>query len=241
MNLRRFALLLLFFSFNLPAQEKETVTDLETLKQGEVLTTGGYENHAVWGRMIGVIHAPPKVVWEIFVNSNEWESLGIHPLIDSRLVSAAVTEENGDQQRVDKFYQILGDRFFPIGKFRREGQEWRHYAFQYYDVPWPVANRWMVVKTEDDETKSAGGNYRARWTKVVGNVRMMEGTLELTRFEGHWNQTRLEYWVQADPGSHVPRFLIRWGVKRVMPAVIQAIRRQAEEKVAEKHSNSSSN
>lgn len=181
--------------------------------------------------MVAVIPAPPQLVWELFVNSNDWNQYGIPRLTDSRIVSEELAVQ--DLNKVEDFYRALGDQSFLLSSFRRAGERWTHFAFQYYNIIWPVSNRWMVVKTSDDETRSAERIYKANWARAAGNVTTVDGYLLLEPFEGNSRLTRMEYGVKTDPGTHVPRFMVKWGVKKMMPAVINAIRREAAQRMSQ--------
>lgn len=197
------------------------------LRQGEVLSEGGYLRRAVWGKMAALIMAPPAAVWEIFVSSDDWHRYGIPRLIDSRIVAQEVVRGVSGERGVEAFYEAMGSQRVPLDTIRRHGGQWTHYAFQYYNIPWPVANRWLIVETRDDEREAPNGNYRADWTLAGGNLKTMTGSFDVSPFEGDPKKTLLRYQVETNPGSHVPRFLMRWGVKKIMPAVVQSLRREA--------------
>lgn len=233
-----FPLLLLFLQTTeatYKVRKKETVPvfanaseeRLYRLRHGEVLADGGYLPKGVWGRMEGLIQAPPDVVWRLYLQANDWKRYRLPNLFDSRAVSEEVARFAASTQKVEDFYKVLGDRFFDPEKDRRKGGVWTNHTFQYFDIPWPIANRWFVVRSLNDETKAHEGIYRAEWVKAAGNVRTIEGEILFEPFEGRRNLTRMEYNVKSDPGSSVPKFLVKWGVKKSMPAAIRAIRREA--------------
>lgn len=197
------------------------------LRQGEIFTDGGYLKEGVWGQMEGVIEAPTDLVWRLYIQANDWKRYGLPSLIDSRAVSQEVTELAAKDEKVEHFYKALGNRFFDPNSWRRKGEKWVNFSFQYFNIPWPVADRWYVVRTLNDETKSGTGIYRAEFTRAAGNIRTLEGTIQFEPFQGDRNLTRMEYHVRSDPGSFVPRFLVKWGVRKTMPGSIRAIRREA--------------
>ena len=205
-------------------QEEER---LYRLRHGEILTDGGYLKKGVWGRMEGVIQAPTEVVWKLFLDADAWRRYRFPTLADSRAVTAEIAKEVESTKKVEDFYQAIGDRVFDPMKERKTGGVWESYTFQYYDVPWPVANKWMIVKNINDETHIAEGVYKGSWTKAAGNVRTLSGEMKLEPFESDRNLTRMVYYVESDPGSSVPKFLLKWGVKKTMPQAIRVIRREA--------------
>lgn len=210
----------------------------------EFYSEGGYEGKIVWGKMVGMIPAPPHLVWEIYIDVEEWFRIGIPRLIDSRLVNDKVVGQVKETHDADDFYNALGPQIFSIKPLRRRGGEWRHLHFQFYNVPWPVSNKWMVLDMKDIETKSGSGIYRAEWTLAAGNLKSMEGYIQFEPYKGDRNKTRLEYYVRVDPGSSVPKFLVRWGVNKAMPRTIDATRREALRRLnrsSGKYSGSSNN
>lgn len=211
-----------------PTFQSKEEARLYDLRRGAILTDGGYERGGVWGKMEGVIQAPSRVVWQLFLETNDWKHYGLPTLADSRAVNEAIVEKVGNSRKVSDFYEVMGEQRINPTIGRKSAGIWHSLTFQYYDLPWPVSNKWMIVKNKNDETRSKEGVYSVEWDKVAGNVKTMSGTLKITPFEGDDRRTLLEYNVLADPGTSVPRFLVRWGVKSTMPAVIQAIRRQAE-------------
>ncbi len=248
--MRRFRLLslfvgLLFFSISTGTAESPSLP-IEQSQNGDIISEGGYDGHAIWAKLIGVLPAPPEIVWQLFIDSDAWNRYDIPRLIESRLVSAEITEACRDFHQVGKFYKVLGEQHFSITPIRRVGGKWIHYAFQYYNVPWPVANRWMIVETVDDETRRVEGIYSSRMHQVAGNLRTLEATLLLKPYGVGSKKTLMEYWVKTDPGSHVPRFLMRWGIKKILPQVIFSLRQEARRRypppgAAGKSPNSSGN
>lgn len=220
-----------------PRPRLEGVEDerIQRLREGEVLSEGGYQKKEVWGRMEGMIPAPAEIVWRLFFQANDWKRYGLPSLADSRAVSEEVVQELGSSERVEDFYRAIGDLRLDPGALRKRGSTWMSCAFQFYDLPWPMADRWMILKTSFDETDSAKGIYKAVWTKAAGNVRTVDGTLVLRPFEGDRTKTLMSYDVRSDPGSHVPKFILKWGVRKTMPAVIRVIRREAEKMMAPKN------
>ncbi|GEM_PF-559871 len=210
-------------AFSTPEEEKQY-----RLSRGDILTEGSFVKKHVWAKMEGVIQANPEQVWQLFVKTNDWKKYKLPNLTDSRALNAEIVAEVGTNDHADHFYKILGDRVIDPVKNRRVGQTWTSYLFEYYDLPWPLSDRWMIIKADNDETQKLQGIYKADWLRVSGNIRSMEGHFSLVPFGPDNNQTLLMYDVKADPGSHVPRFILKWGLNTTMPATIRAIRKEAE-------------
>lgn len=199
---------------------------LSHLRKGEIFTDGGYLKKGVWGEMEGVIQAPPKVVWRLFIQANEWPKYKLPQMIDSRAVSEEIADSAVGLKKVEDFYKLLGDRTFDATQNQKSGTVWTNQVFQYYDLPWPVSNRWMVLQNKHDETEGSKGLYRCTWRSTAGNVKTLTGEFRLEPFEGDPNKTLMFYRVETDPG-HVPKFLLKWGVKKSLPAAMRVIRRES--------------
>ena len=197
------------------------------LRHGEIMTEGGYLDHGVRGRMEGMIPAPPEVVWDLFIQSNHWKRYGMPAIQDSRAVNQEIVDQVGSAKSINVFYKIAGNLMMDPIADRKKGGFWTNLVFQVYDIPWPLADRWMIVKTNYDESKISKAIYRAEWTRLAGNVRTVDGWMVLEPFEGDRHLTRMEYQADSDPGISIPKFILRWGLKKTMPGVIQAIRREA--------------
>ncbi len=199
------------------------------LAHGEIYTDGGYVKEGVWGTMEGVINAPSESVWKLFLRTNDWKYYRLPNLTDSRAVTEDIVREVGTNQKAKAFYEVLGDQVINPVRHRNPTGIWSSYTFQYYDLPWPLADKWMVVKNKNDEREGPQGVYKIEWYCVAGNVKTMSGSMILEPFVENKDMTRMEYHVLSNPGSKVPRFLIKWGVRSTMPAAIRAIRRVADE------------
>ncbi|HEX5036728.1 MAG TPA: hypothetical protein VFX30_06185 [bacterium] len=199
----------------------------ERLRAGEVWTDGGYLKKGVWGEMEGVVEAPPEVVWRLFIQANDWNGYHLPEMIDCRAVDEAILAQAKDTKKVDVFYKAMGDRTVDPVADRAKGSTWRNYTFQFFNLPWPVSDRWYIIENFADETNSAEGVYKTRWESRAGNIRSLTGELHLQPFEGDKSRTLLRYRVDTDPGASIPKFLLKWGVKKSLPAAMRVIRRES--------------
>ncbi len=199
----------------------------QRLAQGEIVSEGGYLQKGVWAKMQGVVQASPEVVWELFIQANDWKRYRIPHLTDSRAVTPDVASAVSASEHVEDYYKAAGATVVNPVAGRKKGQVWVNHSFQYYNLPWPVANKWMVVKTQNDESRSAEHRFRGEWTKTAGNVRSVDGNIVIEPFDNSPQLTLMTYYATSDPGSAVPKFLLKWGLKKTMPATLEAIRREA--------------
>jgi ribosome-associated toxin RatA of RatAB toxin-antitoxin module len=68
---------------------------------------------------------------------------------------------------------------------------------------------------------------RIDFERIRGDLREMRGAWHLYPFD-HGGQTVLRYEVYLDPGLFVPNWLVRQSLKKTLPALLAALRRQAE-------------
>lgn len=200
---------------------------LYRLRQGQVLTDGGHLKKGVWAVMDGVVEAPPEVVWRLFIYANDWRKYGLPDLIDCRAVDEGILDQVKDKKKVEAVYEALGNRVIdPVGS-RLSRSKWTNHTFQYFNMPWPVSDKWYIIQNFADETRSAEGIFKTTWENRAGNVRTMKGELALEPFEADPKKTLLHYRVEVDPGSAIPRFLLKYGVKKSLPAAMRVIRRES--------------
>lgn len=211
------------------AARAEEAGRLEKLRRGEILTQGGLLAEGAWGKMEGVIQAPPHLVWKLFIDPDNWKKFKLPNLIDSRAADAQAVAAVSGTGKVEDFYRAIKGRSINATESRAVGGHWVGYTFQYYDLPWPLSNRWVVLKNDNDETRQQEALYQSHWERVGGNVRTLDGLLLLAPFEGDKNVTLLEYNIKSNPGSRVPKFILKWGLQKTMPEAIRAIRRAASQ------------
>jgi hypothetical protein len=199
----------------------------DRLAHGEIVTNGDYQpKGGVWAKMVGVVQAPPEVVWDLFLQANKWKTYRIPHLTDSRAVDEQIAKASATIDHAEDIVKALNGRVVDPMTGRKKGGIWVNYTYQYYDLPWPVANKWMVVKTKNDESRATEHRYRGEWTKSGGNVKTVDGYIVIEPFDVP-EVALMTYYATSDPGSAVPKFLLKWGLKKSMPATIEAIRREA--------------
>lgn len=115
---------------------------------------------------------------------------------------------------------------------RREGEA--VWLFQQLDLPWPVSNRYYTVRITP--AASAGGVRRFEWALAQDPAYRREGRgVALPLAEGFWEVTQpgpepvtlAVYQLHADPGGWLPAWVIDIGYRRLVPAVVNALRERA--------------
>lgn len=223
-----FAVIFCLISFSVFASSVNENNAQDRLQKGEAVAEGGYLAKGVWGKLEGVVEAPPAIVWGLFQQSNQWKRYGLPQLIDSRAISLELAEQSKSLKKVEDVYRAIGSQTYNPLQNQKYHAVWDNYVFQYYNVPWPLSNRWMTLKNTFDETRADQDFYSARWERVSGNIATLIGRMTLEPFEGNNNRTLMKYYVETDPGASVPKFLLKWAVKNSLPGAIQAIRREAQ-------------
>lgn len=179
--------------------------------------------------MIGVINAPPEEVWELYIKTNDYKDYKIPTLRDSRTLAPLFVQQYGqgkDRSRdVNEFYQKMANLSYDPLPDRRIGAQWEAYAFQFYDIPWPAENKWLINHYKHDERRRSEAIFHTEHFLVGGNVLLLDGKVTLKPFDGDPRRTVMDYQIHVNTGYHVPRFLLVWGAKTAMPRVIRAIRR----------------
>jgi hypothetical protein len=119
---------------------------------------------------------------------------------------------------------ILGSSPPDLAVLRIPGQKYIGYFYGHLEVPWPIKNRWYIVRVQWDEFQATRHIYTCSWSLMVGNLREYSGEWKVEPFGE--NRTRLTYRVVADPGGFVPRSLADEFTHETLPQVIAGVRRR---------------
>lgn len=211
---------------------RETVDASQEIRldAGEILVSSRFTGQVLAAHMFGVVDARPERVWSTLTDINAWGRYGLPGLHESRLIPDDRLEELGrfahkpSYKARDYVRQTIPIEALP----RSRGKTWEAHAFQYYDFPWPVSDRWVLLKVSHDETRHRSGELVARWVMLYGNVKSVTGYFRLTPFKKDPERTLVSYHVGSDAGIPVPRFLVRYGTNRLLPKVVHALRREAK-------------
>jgi hypothetical protein len=93
--------------------------------------------------------------------------------------------------------------------------------FMVIDTPFPVENRWYVIRSVQDETKASQKIYKRCWDFVVGNIESANGCWNLEPTE--MSETLAHYVDNVNPGGNVPEWVSRMGAHQAMPQVFRAL------------------
>ena len=207
----------------------ETQSDLDRkLAAGEIIvsTKESPGKTLKCAEMVGVVDAPPEIVWQIITDVNNF-----HRFMPRTLASMEVPPEKipGILQkkpaRAKEVEKMLGSVPPDPNKYRLPGGKYTVYHYSNLELPWPCDNRWYIVKVERDETRAAQHRYHSSWSLVTGNLKENYGEWTLAPFDS--TKTKAVYKLCTDPGGHIPQFLLTQGTCVTMPQIIKAIRKRA--------------
>ncbi len=175
------------------------------------------------GRVTGVVAAPPAKVWEVVTDANNFQFF-MPRMLRSRLVR---------QEELNRILQtsptsagaveaILSSSPPDLAHFRVPGQKYSGYLYGHVKVPWPLGNRWYVLKVQWDESQAARHIYTSSWSLLTGNLKENKGEWKVEPFGDQ--KTLLTYRVVTDPGGLAPKFLVEKITAQTLPQIIIAVR-----------------
>jgi hypothetical protein len=196
------------------------------LATGEIITSfEEVPNSALKkGKVIGVVGAPPEKVWEVVTDANNFQDF-LPRMLRSRLVRQEevnrILETGASSQAAVE--AVLSSRPPPeLAQFRLPGQQYSGYFYGLVKVPWPLGNRWYLIKLKWDETKAARHIYLCSWSLVTGNLKENKGEWRVEPFGDH--KTLLTYRVVTDPGGFAPKFFLKKFTLQTLPRIIIGVR-----------------
>lgn len=197
------------------------------LAAGEILvsTTELPETGVKQGEATGVVKAPPAKVWQVISDVNRYSEF-MPRTVNSRVVTPEQVAQLGQVPPASaaEVEAVLGPIPPDPAPFRQPGGKNVEYLYGRLRLPWPLGERWYILRLERDETQAERQVYTATWRLMMGNLRENRGEWHLKAFgEGH---TLLLYRLAADPGCRVPKFLLNQGTLVTLPEVLQAVRRR---------------
>jgi ribosome-associated toxin RatA of RatAB toxin-antitoxin module len=183
--------------------------------------------------MVGVVDAPPEIVWQVLTDVNNFKNF-----MPRTRNSMAVAPEKipvilqKKTTRAEEVEQLLGPIPADPASYRIPGGIYTVYFYSNLDLPWPCNNRWYIIKGVRDETRAAQHCYHSSWSLVTGNLRENSGEWILEPFGS--SKTKAIYRLCTDPGGAIPKFLVTQGTCTTMPQIIKAVRKRAANLLGQK-------
>lgn len=176
--------------------------------------------------MVGVVDAPPEIVWQVLNDVNNFKnfmprtrnSMAVAPEKIPVILQRGAT-------RAEEVEQLLGPIPADPASYRIPGGTYTVYFYSDLDLPWPCNNRWYIIKGLRNETRADQHFYQSSWSLVTGNLRENSGEWILEPFG--LAKTKAIYRLCTDPGGSIPKFLVTQGTCTTMPQIIKAVRKQA--------------
>jgi ribosome-associated toxin RatA of RatAB toxin-antitoxin module len=172
-----------------------------------------------------VVAASPEKVWQVVTDANNFQEF-LPRMIRSRLVRFEELKRILQEQPSNAFEveAILNSSPPDLAVFRIPGQKYVGYFYGHLEVPWPLRDRWYIVRVQWDESQAGHHIYTCSWSLLAGNLREYSGEWKVEPFGN--NQTQLTYRVVADPGGFVPKSLAEEFTYKTLPEVIAGVRRR---------------
>lgn len=197
------------------------------LASGEIIIYSGDvpDSAAKRGEAMGVVEATPAKVWEVVTDANSFQEF-LPRLLRSRLVrfeelQRILQERPSSAAAVEA---LLSSPPPDLAHFRIPGRKYQGYHYGHLEAPWPIRDRWYIVRVHWDESQAARQIYTCSWSLTTGNLREYRGEWKVEPFGE--KQTRLTYRVVTDPGGFVPKFVIEDFTTKTLPQIIAGVRRR---------------
>jgi hypothetical protein len=174
---------------------------------------------------VGVMQAAPHEVWQTLSDFNTFDQF-IPRVLSSHFISeegfeaikTAKTNNANLIKKVAKQYKVIPER--------KKGQKWEGLLYMTVDAPFPVVNRWYVLKAVQDESKADQNIYQRCWTLLKGNIDHSGGcwTIKPAKIA---DQSIVTYRDSVDIGKNVPDWVERLGATQTLPDMFESIEREA--------------
>ena len=172
----------------------------------------------------GILKASPEAIWKTLIRFNDYadfmpritESFFITP----EGIEALKKSKTKNAQKIKKIAQKF-KTMYP----RKKGKTWNAYVFMVLNTPFPVANRWYILHTVNDETKAQEQKYKRCWKLVIGNIDNAQGCWYLEPTPQPSN-TLARYQDSVNPGGHVPQWAAKMGATRTVPKMFKNLEKE---------------
>lgn len=196
----------------------ESNAQVEGLKPGEVKTEKlkTTDKNILGARAAGIIEAPVDTVWKVLNDFNKFKEF-MPNMKESLIIDKEVIKEIDIKQKWDRepFEKILD-------KYRLNYANSDTFcSYSVLDLPWPADDRWYLIKNIIDDEQ-----HTKRWSYVIGNMNVCEGSWELQPYDKNPSQTVVIYTTYSDPGGRIPNWIINLGFTKTLDDVILGLRKR---------------
>src|SRR3990167_924468 len=207
-----FILVFLFFSTNIHAYNTFHPEVDPELNEENIWVNTAFDKKATNVRTSFRAWMPheAKILWPIMIDTNNWKNIS-KDYNDSRALDEGMAKllENKQPQDIKELYKLICDKKITSDHGRLTDGKWTSYALQRFAFPFPLKDRWTVIKIKNDESSSSKSYYRYDYKMIVSNFKKLEGYWELTPIPNKpgWTEWRVYY--ESDPGINIPHFLAK--------------------------------
>lgn len=177
------------------------------------------------------LQAPPDMVWAAILDANKHAN--VYPRIAR---SFCMNEANTlDAKKKGLRNGATVSRLYKKQKcnppdMEQAGNVWDYYLFQEIDYPFPLSDRWMITKAENDETESAKGIYKQQGKLIYGRQDIYEFALEARPHPKYPNQTYFTMYIWSDPGGFLPDWMVKKATEYIAPRFMEILEREAQKR-----------
>lgn len=173
----------------------------------------------------GIIKGEPEQIWEAIVRINDWSRFMPRMPASHYVSEEGVTAIQKARNQSLRLLSKLAEQF-KIDREPHRGGEWGGIVFQTVNIPFPVANRWFLLRYLNNESKIYKRHYEQCWSMIDGNVHSVRGCFRVKPTEKR-GETLLYYEEISDLGGYVPEWVVKIGVRMTTPDVFLNLEREA--------------
>lgn len=178
-------------------------------------------------RVEGVLKGSPEKIWNDLVRFNDYSKFMPH-VTESFFISETgvqkIREAMKETMNANKIRNVA--KPYRIDVVQRKNTSWDGLVFMVLDTPFPVENRWYVIRTTQDESRASENIYKRCWNLVIGNIESAKGCWHLGP-SGDGSETSARYEDNVNPGGHVPQWVSRMAAHETMPDVFRTLEKRA--------------
>ncbi len=182
--------------------------------------------------MTARIAAAPELVWQATLNSNT--HAGKYPKIKQ---SFCVTDEQAQDAKAKKLrngatvLRLYGKAKCNAPDLREVGKAWDYNLYQLLDYPFPLADRWMITKTHNDETRKGQQIYEQTGKLIYGRQDIYEFTIKISPHPNNKKHSKFDFYVWTDPGGFIADWMIQEATKYIAPEFMRVLEIEAQKLV----------
>ena len=174
----------------------------------------------------GVLNATPEAVWDYLIRFNDYSKF-MPRVRESFFISLEGVERlRGSIKQGSEAARKIAENY-RTEMPRKIGKKWEGMVFMALDLPFPVKNRWYIIRAIQDETQGSRRLYQRCWSFVTGNIAGASGCWNLSPTDQP-TETLARYEDNINPGGHVPHWIAELGADQTVPQIFDSLERVAQ-------------